>query len=122
MNFAAPFFFEDGEDLGFRLGQQFARIGGLIVGVAEDLGRGVNEIADDRFLADDFGIPDGVGGGRHVLDDVDEERRAADHVELAGGAESLDEQRQVDVLARVVHLEHVLEELPMRGRIEVVGT
>ena len=35
--------------------------------------------------------------------------------------EPLDQQRRVDLLAGVVHLEHVLEQLAMRRRVEIVG-
>ena len=55
----------------------------LVVGVAEDFGRGVDQFANDRLLADDLGVPDGVGRGRHAFGDVEQERHAAEHLEIA---------------------------------------
>ena len=50
-----------------------SRCGGFlrfVVGVAEDFGRGVDQRAERRFLADDLGVVGGVGGVGHRVDDL----------------------------------------------------
>ena len=61
---------EDREDLLLGPGQQLPRLVRLVVGLAQDVGAGVDQVAQDRLVANDLGIVGGVGRVRHRLEHV----------------------------------------------------
>jgi len=68
-------------------------------GEARDLVRGADETTQERGALDDRRVGLGVRDRRHVLDETDEELRAADRVELVFGQKLGLHAREADLLA-----------------------
>ena len=101
---------EDREDLRFRPGEELLRLVGRVVGIAEDVGAGVDQRAEERFVADDLRVVRRMGGVGHRLHDLCDRRHAADPFEIPLRSESVEDDRRVDPLAAVVEVEEVAEE------------
>ncbi len=59
-------------------------------------------------------------GVRDSLADSGQERRTADLLEISRLLQTIDQQRDVDPLARVVHILHVGEQQPVRFVVEIL--
>ena len=73
----------DREDRALRLVEQQIRLLLRLVGLGEDLVRGVDQVPERRLLLDDAGVVLDVGRARHAVGERGDVRRAADLVELA---------------------------------------
>ena len=109
--------FENREDLFFSAGQQLPGFVRRVVGVAENVGAGINERAQQRLVANDCGVVRGVGSVWDGLHNVGESRCAADPFEVALGLEPLDDNGGVDSLPGVVKV----EEVTIKKLVRLVG-
>ena len=110
----------DGEDSLFRPADQLARIVGRVVGVAENLGAGMDQRPQRGLVADDPRVIGGMGGNGHGLQNLGQKRRASDRLQIAGLAESLDQQGRVEAAALAVHRDHVVVELAVGVGIKIL--
>ncbi len=117
----SPFGIEDAEHAFFGAGEHGAGIDTGFVRLLDDVGTGVDQRAEDGFIADDAGVVFGVGGGGDFLRKLEQEGGAADVFVLAGVFEELGEQHGVDLPAAFVEGEHVTEDGAVGGVVEVFG-
>lgn len=116
---AAAAILENREDALLGLAENLAGVGGRVVGAVLDVDAGVNERAQHRLVRDDFRVVLRMGRRGHLPADFSEVSRAADRLVDVGLLQALDEQHQVDLLPRVVHVEQVLVDDPIRVVVKV---
>ena len=92
-----------------------------VVGVAENVGAGIDQRPQESLVTDDRGVVRGMRRMGHRLHDVRQSRRPADSVEIALRAEPLHHDCGVDPLARVVQIQQVLVEQLMRLVGKILG-
>ncbi len=92
-----------------------------LVGARGDLGRDRGEAAQDGFLAHDPRIVRDIRRGRHDRRQLGDIRGAADHLELAAGAQRVAQRDRIDRLAAVGEIRHRAEDLAMRLAVEIFG-
>ena len=111
----------DAEDRLLRLvedavGPALAGVGGL-----ENPVRGGDDLPPRRLLLDDVGVVLDVGGAGHAVDEPRDVRRSADAVEVARPGELVLEGDEVDDLAPLVQVHHLVEHAAVGVAEEVVG-
>ncbi len=93
----------DGENLLFRVAQQFLGVIGRIPGIAENLGAGVDQLPYRGLVADDFRIVGRIGRIRDRLGHFGQVGCAADRLVLAFLLQAFDQEGDVDPLSLFVH-------------------
>ena len=74
------------------------------VAVADDLGRALDELAADRFLADDLGVVLGVGRVGHAAGDLQQHLVAANQLELVAEGQLIGQRDGVNGLPLAVQV------------------
>ena len=92
---------------------------GLVGGRQNLVGR-EDQVPERRLLLDDPRVVLDVGRARHAVDERGDVGRAADLVELAGSPELLFERDQIDGVAALGQLDHLVEDAPVRVAEEIV--
>ena len=87
----------------------------------ENLVGGEDQIAKGRLLLDDPRVVLDVGRSRHAVDERGDVRRPADLVEIAGAAELLFQRDEIDRVAALDELDHLVEDAPVRVAKEIRG-
>ena len=92
----------------------------------ENLVRRENQVPERRLLFDDAGIVLDVGRARHAVDERRDVRRPADFVELARPAQLFLERHQIDRIAALGELHHLVEDAAVCvaeeiGRVDHLG-
>ena len=111
----------DLEDLPLGVAEQFVGRLDLVVGVAEDFVAGVDQVADDRLLADDLGVVLDVGRRRGRVPQLGEVRVAADVLDVLLLPQPFGQRDQVDRVGLVVEGEDALEDFLVGVEVEVFG-
>ena len=93
----------------------------LLVALADDLGRGADQVPEQSLLADDVGVGDDVGGRGRLLDERGEGGGAADLLERVAAPELLGEGQEIDRLGALEERHHRREDLAMAFLVEVRG-
>ncbi len=99
------------DDVGFLL---------RLVGVRQDLVRRENQTAERRLLLDDAGVVLDVGRPRHAVDQRGDVGGPADLVDLSGAAELILQRDEIDGVAALRQLHHLVEDAPVRVAEEIV--
>ena len=110
----------DGEDRLLGPAHQFGRVERRLVGLAEDFRAGLDQCPQRGLVADDLGVIHGVGGVGDRIEHFVEVGCAADGFEVARRVEPVHQQRRIDRLAAVVHLDQVGIELLVRLGVEIL--
>ena len=92
-----------------------------LVGRRENLVRREDQAAERRLLLDDPRVVLDVGRPRHAVDERRDVGRAADLVELARAAELLLERDEIDRVAALGELDHLVEDAAVRVAEEIAG-
>ena len=92
-----------------------------VEGLRDDLGRGVDELAQDGHVPHDLRVGMQVGRDRCLLDQERQRRRPAHELELIAPAELLLEREHVDRLAPVEEAEHDVVHRPVGLGVEIGG-
>ena len=92
-----------------------------VEGLRDDLGRGVDELAQDGHVPHDLRVGMQVGRDRRLLDQERQRRRPAHELELIAPAELLLERQHVDRLAPVEEAEHDVVHRPVGLGVEIGG-
>ena len=87
----------------------------------EDLVRGEDQVPEGRLLLDDPRVVLDVGRARHAVDERGDVGRAADLVELAGPPELFLQRDQIDGVAALGELDHLVEDAAVGVAEEIVG-
>ncbi len=111
----------DAKDLLFGQIQQFPRRRALLVGVLHNLGPGVDQGPQDRFFVDDTSVVGRIGCRGHRMRDFGQGRGPPDFLKVPGRLEAVDQQRQIQLLARLVQIDHVLVQHSVSIVVEVLG-
>ena len=111
----------DVQDLAFGRFQQLVGRLGLVVGVAEDLSAGVDQVADDCLVADDAGVVLGVGSGRGGVPELGQVGVAADVLDLLLFAQVLGQGNQIDRVAAVIQGHDGLVNFDVMVEVEILG-
>ena len=86
-----------------------------------DLGRRVDQRAQDRLVLHDAGVVGDVRGGRHALGQLGQVGGAADVLQLVARPQRVGERDQVDRLVALAQVEHRPEDLAVGLAVEVLG-
>ena len=97
-----------------------AGIDARFVRLLNDVGAGVDQRAEHRFIADDAGVVLGMGGRRDFLAQFEQERGAADRFVLAGIFEQLAEQHRIDLPAASCRASMWPKIVAVGGVVEIV--
>ena len=117
----AELLLRDAEDAALGIVEELLDVLASVVCLRRDLGAGRDQAAEDRFFLDDARVVRDVGGARHAIGELGDERRPADGLQLPLLAQRLAERHGVDRRAALGEIEHRPEDLAMRLTVEVVG-
>jgi hypothetical protein len=98
------------DDVGFVLG---------LVGVCQDLVGGKDQAPEGRLFLDDARVVLDVGRPRHAVDERRDIRGPADLLEIARAAQLLLEGDEIDGVAALDELHHLVENAPVRIAEEI---
>ena len=98
------------DDVGLLLG---------LVGGRENLVGREDQAAERRLLLDDPRVVLDVGRARHAVDERGDVGRPADFVELAGAPELFLQRDEIDRVAALGELDHLVEDAPVRVAEEI---
>ena len=109
----------DREDGALRLVEQQLRLLLGLVGLGQDLVRGMNQAPQRRFFFDDPRVVGDVRGPRHAVGQRRDVRRTAALVELAGARQLFLQGDEVDRLAALAERHHLVEDPAVRVAEEI---
>ena len=112
----------DGEDLLLCRLQKLLRGEEVGVTFADDLGGALDQLAADRFLADELGVIPGVGRVGHAIGDLEEHLVAADLLELIAAGQLVGQRHGVHALAGTVQLADCAIDDLVRVPVKIVGS
>ena len=113
--------FGDGVDLGLGLVDQVFDLAVLSVAELDDLGAGVDQAAQHRAFAHDFGVVTGVGGRGDGLDEFVQVGGSADPVDFAALGQLVRDGDGVRGLAAAVEVDDGLVDGLVRRTVEVLA-
>ncbi len=111
----------DGEDRVLGLIEDDVGLFLRLVGRGENLVRGEDQVPEGRLLLDDPRVVLDVGRARHAVDQRGDVGRTADFVDLAGSPQLLLERHQIDGVAPLDELHHLVEDATVRVAEEIAG-
>src|SRR4029077_958895 len=92
-----------------------------IAGLLDDVGAGVDQRPQHRFVTNDAGVVLGVGGRGYLLAQLEQIGGAANSVKIAGIFKQLQQELQFDRFAVVVERDDVAVDAGVGVVVEVVG-
>ena len=109
----------DREDRMLGLVEDEVRVLRALVGRRDDLVRGGDQAPQRRLLLDDPRVVVDVGRARHAVDERGDVGRAAHFLELARATQFLLERHQIDRVAPLGELDHLVEDAAVRVAEEI---